>query len=306
MACKFTPKVSSLILCLAFLASMAASQTGGFELFLGDPDTKLFYSSRCDEAKRLTRRSEFFSPEAAEAKGFKQGECTITRPYQRAEELANAVINKHSGAPVEVYLDPDAQETFTAWSGECGGKVVGVHDGDTVTILNGRNEEVKVRLAGIDAPELGQGFGQASKAHLSSLVFGKQVRCESDKKDKYGRTVGKLFVDGSDVNQMMVSGCMAWHYKRYESEQSASDRVTYATAESSARDRGCGLWSAGNPMSPWEYRASDTIGYPDYAGAAPGRSTSGGGPKTVHVRSYTRKDGTRVRSHTRSAPRRRN
>lgn len=73
------------------------------------------------------------------------------------------------------------------------GKVVGVSDGDTITVLDADKIQYKVRLAGIDAPEKSQAFGERSKQHLGNLVFGKVVYVEWNKTDKYGRTVGKAF-----------------------------------------------------------------------------------------------------------------
>src|SRR5262245_3710588 len=80
------------------------------------------------------------------------------------------------------------------------GKVVGVADGDTITVLDASNTQHKIRLDGIDAPESAQDFGQRSKQSLSDMVFGKVVTVTSGKKDRYGRTVGKVTLDGRDIN----------------------------------------------------------------------------------------------------------
>ena len=79
------------------------------------------------------------------------------------------------------------------------GKVIGVSDGDTITILDADKIQHKVRLAGIDAPEKSQAFGEHSKQHLGNLVFGKVVSVEWNKTDKYGRTVGKVLVNDQDA-----------------------------------------------------------------------------------------------------------
>ena len=99
------------------------------------------------------------------------------------------------------------------FTGTVDGQVVGVTDGDTITVLDGQRTQHKVRLAGIDAPEKAQAFGQRSKEHLSSLVFGRQVKVETEKQDRYGRTVGKVLVEGRDANLAMVVAGLAWHYK---------------------------------------------------------------------------------------------
>jgi endonuclease YncB( thermonuclease family) len=136
------------------------------------------------------------------------------------------------------------------------GKVVGVADGDTVTVLDGDRVQHKIRLSGIDAPEKNQPFGQRSKESLSGLVFGKSVSVDTTKKDRYGREIGKVLVDGKDANLEQVNRGMAWHYKAYAREQPLADREHYAAAEQSARDAKRGLWSELEPIPPWEFRHS--------------------------------------------------
>lgn len=134
------------------------------------------------------------------------------------------------------------------------GRVVGVSDGDTVTVLDDSNTQFKIRLMGIDAPEKKQAFGSRSKESLSALVFNKQVMVEYNKKDKYGRTVGKIIVDGVDANLEQIKAGMAWHYKKYEKEQSVDDRSIYAKAEDGARGEKRGLWFDSEPTPPWDWR----------------------------------------------------
>lgn len=134
------------------------------------------------------------------------------------------------------------------------GRVVGVTDGDTVTVLDADKVQHKVRLSGIDAPEKKQPFGQRSKESLSELVFSKTVAVETGKTDRYGREVGKVLVDGIDANLVQVQRGFAWHYKAYEREQSPSDRKVYADAEIEAKAAGCGVWLDAAPVPPWEYR----------------------------------------------------
>lgn len=137
------------------------------------------------------------------------------------------------------------------------GLVVGVTDGDTVTVLDALKTEHKIRLSGIDAPEKKQAFGARSKQSLSDLVFEKQVTVETDKKDRYGRDVGKILLStGQDVNLEQVTRGFAWHYKAYEREQSANDRKLYDFAEQGARAGRRGLWADAEPVPPWEYRHS--------------------------------------------------
>jgi endonuclease YncB( thermonuclease family) len=134
------------------------------------------------------------------------------------------------------------------------GKVVGVADGDTITVLDATNTQHKIRLQGLDAPEKAQPFGQKSKQSLHQLVHSKHVIVEFQKKDKYGRTVGKVLFNGTDICLEQIKLGMAWHYKQYESEQPKEDREIYAQAELSARAQAIGLWKDKNLNPPWEFR----------------------------------------------------
>ena len=98
------------------------------------------------------------------------------------------------------------------------GRVVNVHDGDTVRVLDAANVQHKVRLQGIDAPERGQPFGTVARDRLASLVMGKAVTVHDDGRDKYGRTLGRIEIEGQDVNRQMVADGLAWHYSRFNND----------------------------------------------------------------------------------------
>jgi endonuclease YncB( thermonuclease family) len=134
------------------------------------------------------------------------------------------------------------------------GRVVAVADGDTVTVLDSSNTQWKIRLSGIDAPEKKMPYGQRSKQSLSDRVFNKHVTVEYSKRDKYGRTVGKILVDGMDANLEQIKAGLAWHYKKYEKEQAIEDRLTYAEEEERARSAKLGLWADAHPVPPWDWR----------------------------------------------------
>lgn len=131
-------------------------------------------------------------------------------------------------------------------------RVVGVQDGDTLTCLDENNQQQKVRLAEIDAPELGQDFGKVSREALASMVFGKTVEVVDDGKDRYGRWIGHVLVNGSDVNREMVATGNAWHYAAYSKDQSL------AQLQSQARAQQIGLWAQPNPVAPWQYRSAES------------------------------------------------
>lgn len=134
------------------------------------------------------------------------------------------------------------------------GKVVGVSDGDTITVLSNGNEQTHVRIMGIDAPEKKQAYGQRSKQSMSECAFGKTVAVEWNKKDRYGRTIGKVIAEGVDCGLSQIELGMAWHYKTYAREQSTADRDAYSNAETNARAKKMGLWFDSNPEAPWTFR----------------------------------------------------
>jgi endonuclease YncB( thermonuclease family) len=134
------------------------------------------------------------------------------------------------------------------------GRVVGVTDGDTLAVLDGSDQQFKIRLSGIDAPEKRQPFGNRAKESLSEMVFGKQVVVESSKEDRYRRKVGKVLHDGTDVNLEQIKRGMAWHYIAYAKEQAPADREAYASAEAEAKAQRRGLWRETGQSAPWEVR----------------------------------------------------
>ena len=134
------------------------------------------------------------------------------------------------------------------------GTVVGVSDGDTITVLDADKTEHKIRLMGIDAPEKSQAFGSASKQALSNYIYQREVTVEYKKKDRYQRILGKVILDKQDICLAMISDGMAWHYKDYEKEQSKTDRDLYSQAEIKARSEKIGLWQDNKAIEPSAFR----------------------------------------------------
>jgi endonuclease YncB( thermonuclease family) len=127
------------------------------------------------------------------------------------------------------------------------GKVVGVTDGDTIAVLVERRA-IKVRLAEIDAAEKGQPYGSPAKQALSDIVFGKVATVREQPRDRYGRTVGRVYVDGRDVNAELVRTGHAWVYQKY-----ATDRSLYRLeAEAKAAQRGLWALPEAQRAPPWE------------------------------------------------------
>ncbi len=134
------------------------------------------------------------------------------------------------------------------------GTVVGVADGDTVTVLDAQKTQHKIRLSGIDAPEKAQDYGERSKQNLSNLVFGKKVTIPDTTKDRYGRTISRVLVNGKDAGLEQIKGGFAWHYKKYQKDQQPSDRVLYAQAQEKSQSARVGLWALANPVEPEAFR----------------------------------------------------
>jgi len=144
--------------------------------------------------------------------------------------------------------------TLVSFAEELIGKVIKVSDGDTITVLDSNNQKHKIRLKGIDAPESQQAFGDISTQSLSELVYDKEVLVTWDKKDKYYRILGKVIVDGRDVNYEQLKKGLAWYYKQYEKDLSDEDKKRYSEAEEWARNYTEGLWADSNSIPPWEFR----------------------------------------------------
>ena len=130
------------------------------------------------------------------------------------------------------------------------GRVVAVSDGDTLTLLTADKQQVKVRLGEIDTPESRQPYGERAKQALSALAFGKEARVVVQDTDKYGRTVGRVYVGTVDVNAEMVKQGAAWVYRQYVKDQSL-----YALEEQ-AKLAKRGLWALpeAERCPPWDWR----------------------------------------------------
>ncbi|WP_342117309.1 thermonuclease family protein [Pseudoduganella sp. OTU4001] len=125
--------------------------------------------------------------------------------------------------------------------------VIGVSDGDTLTVLN-KGRPLKVRLANIDAPEKAQPYGARSKQALSELCFGRNATLDGAKKDRYGRTVAVVHCDAINANVAQVRNGMAWVYTQYNHD------AALPAIEAMARFARVGLWSERRPQEPWLFR----------------------------------------------------
>lgn len=157
--------------------------------------------------------------------------------------LATLLAAVTSAAAEPSYPIPEG-DTITA-------RCVGVYDGDTITLLvetAAGKRQAKIRLDAIDAPEIGQPFGNRAKQTLSGIVFGKDCQVESMGQDRYGRTIGRITVDSRSVNLAMLEAGMAWHFTKYDQRADLADR------EAKAREARAGLWADPSAIPPWHWR----------------------------------------------------
>ena len=140
-----------------------------------------------------------------------------------------------------------------ASAAEIAGRVVGIADGDTLTVLDGANRQITVRLAEIDTPERGQPYGDRARQALSDLAFDKAVRVVVQDTDRYGRAVGRVHDGAVDVNAEMVRRGAAWVFRRYSRDPSL------LRLEEEARAARRGLWALpeAERTPPWKWRAAN-------------------------------------------------
>lgn len=129
------------------------------------------------------------------------------------------------------------------------GLVTHIADGDTISVVIDSKIE-KVRILGIDCPELAQPFGPEAKERVEALALGKTVSLEWRNRDKYGRVLGDVTLpSGENLAHVLVSAGLAWRFRGYKD-------AALAKLEAEAKAARRGLWSRPNPVPPWEYRAA--------------------------------------------------
>ncbi len=160
-----------------------------------------------------------------------------------------AALAQWSGTPpyIEAPNRTEREAPFQA-------RIQHLSDGDSFVVRTEDGRRVPIRLSAIDAPEKNQPYGDVARRSLLALVEGKSLTIVPIKRDPYGRTVARVLAGDTDVGLEQVRAGMAWHYKRYETEQAPRDRREYARAEQQARDTRSGLWEQLEPMPPWRFR----------------------------------------------------
>lgn len=153
------------------------------------------------------------------------------------------------------------------------GKVVGISDGDTLTLLTVGKRQVKVRLAEIDTPERAQPYGTRAQQQLSALAFGKQAELQVQDTDRYGRTVARVIVGGQDVNREMVLKGAAWVYRAYNRDNS----LLANEAEAKAQKRGLWALPEAERVPPWDWRKAERSGQVIRFAVKPAKAESSNG-----------------------------
>ncbi len=157
--------------------------------------------------------------------------------------MQNKIISYFWGTLTFILLSSSQQSEMIS------GKVIGIQDGDSITLLTENNIQLKVRLEGIDCPEKKQDFGSVAKQFTSDLVFSQNVTLQITGNDRYRRTLGYIFLpDGTNLNEELLKAGLAWHFIKYNK----SPRL--AQLESDARLNRVGLWQLSNPTPPWDFR----------------------------------------------------
>jgi endonuclease YncB( thermonuclease family) len=134
------------------------------------------------------------------------------------------------------------------------GRTVGIIDGDTIKVLTAAKQQIRVRIAFIDAPEKGQAFGQRAKQAMSELVFGKDVELQVHSIDPYGRLVARVLVDGQDAGLELLKQGFCWVYEKYVVQARIDIEASYRAAQAVAQSDKVGLWQDADPVPPWEWR----------------------------------------------------
>lgn len=226
------------LLCIAIAAvcCLSAAAASAQTVYITKTGAK-YHSAGC---RYLSKSSISIDLADALARGYVA--CSVCNPPRSVASpavQAEAPVADRASTPAAVQVQPRGREIW--------GVVVGVHDGDTLTLLVDLVQH-KIRLNGIDAPELGQAWGQRAKQALSDLCFGQTERVVVVDTDRYGREVGDVYAGDLYLNLELVRAGMAWHYKQYSND----DRL--AAAEISARMQRLGLWADAQPVAPWAYR----------------------------------------------------
>ncbi|WP_116368336.1 thermonuclease family protein [Parahaliea mediterranea] len=169
---------------------------------------------------------------------LEQAKETLNRPdagWRQASDALETQGQRREGSPLPRF--------------DLSGRVVRVADGDTLSLLDAGGEQHKIRLYGIDSPELAQAGGQAARKALTDLAYQRQAGVVVVDRDDYGRAVGTVYIGSNNLNLALVGAGHAWWYQHHAPHERALQ-----AAEQNARQQRIGLWARNNPQAPWQWR----------------------------------------------------
>lgn len=196
--------------------------------------------------------------------------------------VAFTVAQSSQASPPENKREP-RQSQQDDETGLIAGKVIDVENGDTITVEADGQERYLVKLQAIDAPDVGQPYFELSRKSLSKLILNKVVRVVVHVNYGNRSCIGTVYRDGHDVGLKLLEKGMAWHFKRYAYQQSASGRKSYSDAQNYASEAGIGLWSDERPTPPWVFRGEPVPVTKDSSAA----TVSSSGTPSSGERKYT-------------------
>lgn len=269
LACSVFRCLLSLLL---FLAATFGTSTVRAQAPVADPVAQAFGDTFKPEPRQWTDSTGNFSVEATLSRLVNGAVALVTTDGR----TLSVPLGRLSEADKR-YVDSVAIKTIA-------GKVVGLADGDTITVLHARTQ-YKIRLEGIDAPEKGQDYGTQARKALADKVFQKDVLVLWQTEDKYDRVLGHVFVGNQWINKELVQEGWAWHYKKY-----SKSRVL-AEAEVFARTHRYGLWQDPAPVAPWDHRNQPKTAAVPEPSPQPARQTRQGFMGTEDPIVYVTKSG---------------
>ncbi|MFV2029962.1 MULTISPECIES: thermonuclease family protein [Neisseria] len=170
--------------------------------------------------------------------------------------VSDAALPQWLQNSVEFIRKQSREQTESAAQAHFGAYVSAVSDGDSIRVIDPNGQRRRIRFAYVDAPELNQAYGKAARKALMEIIEGQNVEVLVFDRDRYGREVAQVRLNGRDVGLWMIANGHAWHYRQYAKRaQNGVDYSDYTYAQAQARQNRIGLWRAARPQAPWDFRA---------------------------------------------------
>lgn len=184
--------------------------------------------------------------------------CITARNGLRLTSMQNKLLNGLLGVALAVFFG-SAHAVLPEPPKQMQVRVIGVIDGDTLSVIDSKQKSYTVQLDGIDAPEAGQPYGEASKKHLERRILKKNVVLMWHKTSKEGALIAKVLLNNGDINQLQLRTGSAWVTKNITVNVNGNDTGRYASAQAHAKEKALGLWRDENAISPWDWRKQHEV-----------------------------------------------